>query len=577
MTGTGSDPFLTRNSNKREGAGERTTYEPKMIIIFIILLLATTTTASVSSSATLGSHRCSVAVAATTTRTRRTAAFCRPAPRRRRLYHRRHCQEEETSRRRSSLDAAANSNNSGNSGSESLSDDDNNKKRRKSRFFSIPVLPPLPGKPSLFPCGEMILEPPITETQWLSIEEAIHVHHEQFNNSEKKKKNGGDNDSINNQSNENSNSGRSAASITAAPLIAVMDDYTVPGEKDEPMMLAPDGQESTTGRYATLAAVVGISSPPVAGSGSDNAGESLDMSDQGSFMASLQKIGSRSTLPTDCRIRLMGIGRAALQNFYYQIPSRVQQDMMDDKGYLILEEDDDEIDDDGTMTRPTSRDTTKIVTADFLLIKDQTQRSSQFLSGGDRDALERRRSFLVSRSGQKSAFASPVHALAKMSSLTNRINRWHQERKQLVAGLKAADARLKFAAAASGAAAAVQNDDNENNSGDKFLDDHDGLGMVVSQRREYEQEEEEEREATQAAVEQILDMFPKSSLQEKKNKKNQSMNTEDNSNESIARLLQMENYGMGFTAISVSTIVPDFTDVQLERLQPYYSPEVRVR
>ena len=348
--------------------------------------------------------------------------------------------------------------------------------RQSNDALTIPVLGPFPGKAPLMIGAELTLTPP-TPMQWQTLEEAVWQHQKHL------KEEGSE----------------ASASIAAAPLVAIMDDYTtrqLPGH----------------GRYATIAAVVGMSTQ-------STSPQDLDMSDDASFMESVTKIGRKTLTPLDRTIRLVGIGRASLHNFFYRVPSAALEDSMDAEGYFELNEQDEEDDDDDHIQ-------TNIVMASFQLLKD----------------LDRR------EIGGRQYFSSPVHAINEMSTLANKINRVHEDRRRLVAGLQAAKARLQFA-------------------GVEELEDYDGLGMLMAQR-----DFEAEMEETQPIIDQLLQDYsePPSSLRESSS----SSSSTDERLASREKLAQMENYGMGYSASSISNI-RELTKVWSEKLEAYHSPATR--
>lgn len=333
--------------------------------------------------------------------------------------------------------------------------------------------------------ADFVLDPP-TPMQWQSLEETVVVHQKHL---------------------KDELQSLAVASIDAAPLVAIMDEYT----SSAGQVLQLQGTKKA-GRYATIAAVVGISSNAVT-----TTAPIVDTSDETSFMESIMRIG-RSATPLDSKIRLVGIGRAVLYDFYYQVPTRQQDEAMDEHGHLILENDGD-IDDDACETNLA----TNIVMADFRLLTDSAERSYVFELPG------------------RSAFASPVHAMAKMSNMANKLQRIHQDRRRYVAGLQAAKSRLKGATQGS-----VEEED---------LLDHDGLGMLFAQYGDTK-EEAVNTDRVQPVIDEFLNTF------------------HDDAQVEHTRLLALENYGMGYSSASISSI-HDLTHVWLEKLQPYYSPARR--
>jgi hypothetical protein len=372
--------------------------------------------------------------------------------------------------------------------------------------LTIPVLGPFPGQPPLMLGAEMALDPP-TPWQWQIIEEAVWQHHKHLREED---------DFYD-------------ASIDAAPLVAIMDSTT-------------SLNRGMVGRYATIAAVVGMTTS-VAGTAEGQHTKTLDMTDVRSFQKSLRLVGRDSVSPWESKVRLVGVGRATLRDFFYRIPSRHAADNVDEEGYVQKvkssspviescrnedmddddEEEDDDEDDDLQMN---------LVMAHFQVVTDGLSSSKDFQQQG------RGR-----RGANRAATASPVHALSEMANWARKMDYLHQDRRRLVAGLQAASARLEWA------------EQNRNDREDD-LEDYDGLGMLTSRR-----DVPEEMEATQAAVEAILQTPP-------------AIRDEGEESESKSPLTGMVNYGMGYSASSFSTL-PQVTDVWLDKLSPYYSPQFR--
>lgn len=341
--------------------------------------------------------------------------------------------------------------------------------------MTIPVIGPLPGKGPLMIGSDLMLESP-TPGQWLQLEEALVAQQKHI-------------------------AREGATGIDAAPLVAIID--TVTGENE----VEVNGK--SVGRYATIAAVVGISSST----------KSIDMTDSASFMESIV-IANGSKTPVDSRIRLVGIGRAVVNDFFYKVPSTVAETMMDEDGYMLLDEEvtvycyEDKPEElwEEVDVEPTA----KIIMAKFSVLTDVDQSTDG----------ERR--------------SSPVHALNAMSTLAGQVNYMHETRRKLVNGLKAAKARLRLREQARREAL------------EEELVDHDGIGALFAAK---------ERQATQPAVEQLLHDFREDPAQEKEERP-------------PSELAGMDNYGMGSSASSISSIT-DLTQVWLDKLKPYYSPARR--
>lgn len=343
----------------------------------------------------------------------------------------------------------------------------------KKRVFTIPVLGPIPGGAPLLVGEDFILESP-TPLQWQVLEEALFNHREYLKAEE----------------------GNDATGIIAAPLVAFMDEIT--------SRSSIQGNRQNA-KYATIAALVGISS-----SGRKASDEALDTSSTIGFMESLMRVFEPEvTVPSNSKIRIVGIGRAALSNFYTRVPSTHYESTKDT--YLQVNERDTEA----------SQEYTPVMMAHFRLLQDEAERSSSFARYG------------------RSRNSSPIHALNEMSSFASRITSLHEDRKRLVRGLKAAKARLAVASA------------NDN------LEDHDGLGQLTAG---FSTEAKGARAETQKDIETLLNNFPGDD--------HRTM-FDYNAHE---RLLRMENYGLGISSASFAQI-PGLTRALEEKLQPYYSPE----
>lgn len=264
---------------------------------------------------------------------------------------------------------------------------------------------------------------------------------------------------------------------------------------------------STSGRYATLAAVVGVSS-------ASSKQQGLDMSDETSFMESLLYARTK-TSPLNKRIRLVGVGRAMLKDFYYKHPLRESGEegsissnddwkkhndqVLFDKQNLEGSEDDEE------------ERQTPIVMAEFAVIRDTPMSSTAIASQ-------------LGTKGARSVRSSPVHALAEMSKIINRVIYLHDDRRRLVRGLKAAKARLEHA---------------------NVFEDHDGIGEVTAKEKD-----------DQAIIEEMLTKY----------------NHNDVPQLDTSALAFMENYGLNY--YSAFSAIPQLTKTALEILEPYYSPEL---
>jgi hypothetical protein len=324
--------------------------------------------------------------------------------------------------------------------------------RRQRSTCNIPVLGPIPGLPPLVIGSEMVLSQP-TPLQWHTLQEARYQH-------------------------EAAEHAKTSVHIDAAPLVAIMDDATARS--------LPRGQ-----RYATLAAVIGWSYK-------DRKKQDAD---------STQSSSASFLLEGD--IKLLGIGRAALHDFFHRRPHSLENDDLDDEGYL-LEDEDEQL-----------SSSVNILMANFELLQD------------------------MEMDPEKNVYASPVHTLAHLSNVAQYLNNLHQQRLQLVSGLRAGQARLRL-----------------QNLADEDLVDHDGIGLICN------------------GIEVDWDTLLKDSsnddgtLLSLENLPEECVIVPDEKSTFTSYLAQWENYGMGYSATSLSGL-SQRTLVVANLLAPYYSPTRR--
>jgi hypothetical protein len=183
---------------------------------------------------------------------------------------------------------------------------------------------------------------------------------------------------------------------------------------DKTAILTVSQNSATQGRYATIAAVVGISST--------GRPQTIDTSDQTSFMESMNQFGSQGyRTPSSSTVRLVGVARCILGDSFYKVPTNEGSDVEDH--HDDLDDDDlDDDDDDDNNRQP-------IVMAQFTLLADSPkQTSNPWDKVGDK--------------GAKSHEKASIHAVNEMNSLANKIIRMHENRRRLFNGLSAARARL---------------------------------------------------------------------------------------------------------------------------------------
>jgi hypothetical protein len=345
---------------------------------------------------------------------------------------------------------------------------------KQRRGLTIPVLPTIPNAKPLMMGSSLLLDPP-TLGQWQALEESVILH-------------------------QNYLSGANlTAIIDAAPLIAVMDDYTV-SEKQAMMSSRSSPLHKTKRRYATLAAVVGISST------------ASQTETEWDFMERLAMVCSGiAILPFKSKIRLVGVGRAELIDFYYQMPSTtipvVRPDSLngesnkDDECTIIwdgplitnsvTEETNDDDNEDDEPPPISNERPDPIVMAEFTILQDEPKSSIQTITKGIR-----------------SNHMAPVFAINEMAKYANKVTRLHDERRRLVRCL--ADIKRQLASY-------------------NIYDDIDGLGSVLLEG--------------------------------------------DLMAETDRLVMQCDNYGLNYYS-SLSSI-PDLTGVTQQILEQYYSPERR--
>ncbi|KAI2505322.1 hypothetical protein MHU86_9122 [Fragilaria crotonensis] len=274
----------------------------------------------------------------------------------------------------------------------------------KRRGFTIPVLPSTPNAIPLMMGSSLELDPP-TLGQWQAMEESVVLHQKYLR-------------------------GANLTAITAAPLVAVMDEYTMQvSAADGNSNNKNNGAHKVKRRYATIAAVVGISA-------------SKKTVDEMDFMEIMTQC--RGTIsPLRSKVRLVGVGRADLTDFFYQMPTVLEFDN-DDVECLIDDDDDDEEEDPLVITDLENRQD-PIVMAEFSILHDEPKSSLHSLN-------------LIGDKGARSPNMAPVFAIHEMSKFANKVTRLHDDRRRLVNIVLAAKKRLA-----------------EHN----VFDDVDGLGSIL--------------------------------------------------------------------------------------------------
>lgn len=248
--------------------------------------------------------------------------------------------------------------------------------RPKERGLTIPIVQSVPGTLPLMMGAEVFLDPP-TLGQWQALEESVTLH-------------------------KNYLQGSNLTAIDAAPLVAVMDEYTGAVERPGSKLV------NEKRRYATIAAVVGISA-------------SQKVPDEKSFMEIM--LGCRNTVqPLSSKIRLVGVGRAELTDFFYQIPTLLEEE----EECLLDDEDEDD------LPPPIFADEDRedpIVMAEFRTIDDDVKSSIHSMQN-------------IGTKGARSPLMAPVFAIHEMSKYSNKVTRLHDDRRRLVNLLASAKARL---------------------------------------------------------------------------------------------------------------------------------------
>jgi hypothetical protein len=301
--------------------------------------------------------------------------------------------------------------------------------------------------------------------------------------------------------------------IDSAPLVAVIDEYTG----------STSSSASKEGRYATIAAVLGVTT---------SRRHRIDLTDASSFMESLSAMRS-SSLPQGGKVRLLGIGRVTLHSFHYQVPSASNDD---EETVMASEHDDadDYYEDEDDFE--TFDEVPNVLVASFRLVLDDVYRPR-------------------AQNGDLSLFSSPMHAVAEMSRLACKLQVLHSERIQLVSGIKAALIRLDRSETAWFTDVDVDDD----------MADHDGFGVLFAHKLEVAQR------AVQLSQSGSV-MSLTESLSECADEASKTL--QRSRSELLLRTQEKDNYGLGVSSSSISTIL-ELTSAQLEKLCPYYSPARR--
>lgn len=295
--------------------------------------------------------------------------------------------------------------------------------------------------------------------------------------------------------------------IQAAPVIAVVDGYTGPAAEEASAVEQDPEQRrwrDTPRTFATIASMEFVY---------DNGTDELDA------------------------VRLMGVGRVFLRDYFSSsdvgktreeeelsnLLARIQEFDEDDD---LREEDEDYYSTTRQEEEDDDDDELAVVMAEFDIFLDD----SSILPPAD-----------TKYGGEVTRYrVSSMHAVTELYRSANRVYRLHEDRRGLVAGLRAGEARLRMGR--DGAAAAAYEECLV-----MEFEDCDGLGLAGSSIDGTVGPKEGER----TALLEGDDESPRS------------------------RLEALENYGLG--GYGVLSSIPDLTRHLMSLLEPYYSPSHRER
>ena len=336
--------------------------------------------------------------------------------------------------------------------------------------------------------------------------------------------------------------GMLTATIDAAPLVAIIDAATGVNKVKPPF----SNFSNEGGRYATIAAVVGITTNECENE-NEGRGYTYDEDDEESFMEYMNLCPVEQAedfiVPLSSSVRLVGIGRAVLRKFSYRVPSELCPDMFDndnvgdndnggDSGdvgeYIDLEE----------GFNHGYEDNTPIVMAEFEPLVDDA--SVYSIANPDK----------IGEKGQKSYRKSPVHALSELNNIKIKVARMHNDRRRLVAGIRAAKARLTLY--------------------DENLEDFDGLGALFGDEGSLSADKGKSDDSERGmSIDEFLATFKGNMMRIDPSELPQ------NQPSRLEKLEALENYGMNYFGAMSS--IDDLTRVASEQLEPYYSERFRER
>ena len=387
----------------------------------------------------------------------------------------------------------------------------NNQGRRVPRRLVIPLVGPIPNAPPLLVGGEMLLSPP-TPGQWQALQEAVAIHRNALAAEDQQSQEGG--------------------TIDAAPLVAVIDGVTG----------GPTATASTVGgaRYATLAAVVGISSKDWSGADSQEA-----------FWDSIMAPSSCGDIirPFSSTVRLVGVGRAKLSNFFHRTPTS----LLDGSGGDDLSASDEEIT--SSLSQEGSWDE-----EDDSEGYDPPIIMAQFTPLVDGPVDSRADAKTLGNKESRSVYRSPVHAISELNSMLHRVTWMHDDRRRLVNGITAAKARLD----------ARRSKDN----GDTGVEynDFDDLGWVGSSELDVIAPGSEMKVKGEISMGDFLSSFQSSQASSDPLVE---LEQAEERQKAVNFLEDIDNFGLSY--FGYFSAIPKLTEQALNLFVPYYSEEHRSR
>jgi len=316
-------------------------------------------------------------------------------------------------------------------------------------------------------------------------------------------------------------------SIQAAPIIAVIDGYTAAATKSLLAPATPSSQQpKVLKRYATLASIEFVES-----ANNENGGEPSAIKLVGVGRAFLHDYFSSKDIGMPQEEEELSKLLAMIQEYDRQ---EFYEDEDEDEEHIVELDDDDEEDDEELP----------VVMAEFDLLLDDSSLtpSDEVQSTKYGEDVTKHR-------------ASSMHAITELYRCANKVYRLHEERKKLVTGLRAGEARLRLgkedgAASSSSAEGAASAEGSDDNCWVEF-EDCDGLGSLLVGVLD-------DQAANELGQQQQDGVVPASE-----------------SDAPRSRLETLENYGLG--SYGILSTIPDLTKQLLVHLEPYYSPTHRER